>query len=118
MKKTIALLLVMTLFLAGCGKGKSANTPDTTGTKDNQTTTNNGSNDSKTDSKDSKTEELGEIVVGCPQPLTGTNALVGDACVKGAQLAAKQINENGGLLMQSAVYINLHPERCFLKAVT
>lgn len=42
--------------------------------------------------------EEGEIVVGCPQPLTGTNALVGDACVKGVQLAAKQINENGGLL--------------------
>lgn len=39
-----------------------------------------------------------EIVVGCPQPLTGTNALVGDACVKGVKLAIKEINENGGLL--------------------
>lgn len=42
--------------------------------------------------------ESNEIVVGCPQPLTGTNALVGDACVKGVELAIKQINENGGLL--------------------
>ena len=40
----------------------------------------------------------GEVIVGCPQPLTGTNALVGDACVKGVQLAVKQLNEKGGLL--------------------
>lgn len=92
MKKFFALLLVMILVLAGCsGKKESSNTPDTTGKKDNKTTTN-------TDSKDNKTGEADEIIVGCPQPLTGTNALVGDACVKGVQLAAKQINESGGLL--------------------
>ena len=38
------------------------------------------------------------IKIGCPQPLTGTNALVGDTTVKAAQLAVKQINEQGGLL--------------------
>ena len=30
------------------------------------------------------------IKIGCPQPLTGTNALVGDTTVKAAQLAVKQ----------------------------
>lgn len=38
------------------------------------------------------------IKIGCPQPLTGTNALVGDTTVKAAQLAVKQINAEGGLL--------------------
>lgn len=48
--------------------------------------------------KTNSSETAKEIVIGCPQPLTGTNALVGDACVKGVQLAAKEINEAGGIL--------------------
>lgn len=37
-----------------------------------------------------------EFVIGNPQPLTGVNAQVGDAANKGANLAVKYINENGG----------------------
>lgn len=37
-----------------------------------------------------------EFVIGNAQPLTGVNALVGDASNKAAALAVKYINENGG----------------------
>lgn len=40
----------------------------------------------------------GEYVVGCPQPLTGTNAQPGECALNAAKLAAKQINESGGIL--------------------
>ena len=70
MKKLFAILMAMVMSFTVVGCGNSA--------------------------ESSKTAN--EIVVGCPQPLTGTNAMVGDACVKGVQLAAKEINESGGLL--------------------
>ncbi len=40
----------------------------------------------------------GEYVIGCPQPLTGTNAQPGECALNAAKLAAKQINEDGGIL--------------------
>lgn len=38
-----------------------------------------------------------EYVVGCPQPLTGTNAQPGECALNAVKLAAKQFNEEGGI---------------------
>ncbi len=39
-----------------------------------------------------------EYVIGCPQPLTGTNAQPGECALNAVKLAVKQINEAGGIL--------------------
>ncbi len=38
-----------------------------------------------------------EYVIGCPQPLTGTNAQPGECALNAVKLAVKQINEAGGI---------------------
>jgi branched-chain amino acid transport system substrate-binding protein len=38
-----------------------------------------------------------EFVIGCPQPLTGTNAQPGENALNAVKLAVKQINEAGGV---------------------
>ena len=90
MKKLIALLLalVMVLGLVACANEETATTDDPA-TNNEETT----EGDTTT-----TTDDASVIKIGCPQPLTGTNALVGDAAMKGARLAVAQINEAGGVL--------------------
>lgn len=77
----LAMLLVLSL-LAGCG-GQQASDPASSGS--------NSAEGPSTNRED-------KLVIGCPQPLTGVNAMVADAALKGAQLAVKQLNEAGGIL--------------------
>ncbi|MDL2324740.1 ABC transporter substrate-binding protein [Ruminococcaceae bacterium OttesenSCG-928-A16] len=78
---TFALALVLAFGLVACGETPPSSTAPAGGA----------------------TSEAGaagatgaEFVIGNPQPLTGVNAQVGAAANKGAALAVKIINENGG----------------------
>lgn len=95
MKKGFALGLAATMFLLSACSGQGTASGDQSSAAE--------------DAAAEVSEEAGAsgesgasggdvIKIGCPQPLTGTNALVGDSAVKGAQLAAKEINEAGGIL--------------------
>ena len=86
MKKFLALLLVavMALSLAACGAPAATPTPA-------------ASQGDTTPAPEASVAPVGEFVIGNPQPLTGVNAQVGDAANKGAALAVKFINENGGM---------------------
>ena len=95
MKKGFALGLAATMFLLSAYSGQGTASGDQSSAAE--------------DAAAEVSEEAGAsgesgasggdvIKIGCPQPLTGTNALVGDSAVKGAQLAAKEINEAGGIL--------------------
>lgn len=80
MKKVISLLLatMLTLSATACGSKTPAKTTSETPTN-------------TTFAKE------GNFVIGTSQPLTGTNALVGDATVKAIELAVKTFNEQGGI---------------------
>ena len=88
MKKFIALFLsaLMMLSLVACGNNAGNNGGGS----------NNGGNGGNTG--DGGSSEGGEYVIGCPQPLTGTNAQPGECALYAVELAAKQINEAGGIL--------------------
>ena len=79
MKKWLSLALAMALALSltACGGSSNSETPS-------------GSDNSAAESSDS-------IKIGLYTPLTGSSALVGTQEQNGVDLAAKQINANGGI---------------------
>ncbi|MGI6162096.1 MAG: ABC transporter substrate-binding protein [Christensenellales bacterium] len=77
------------MFMTACGSTQTPTGDASPGTAPDTKTTAPANTDD---------DEGGKLIVGCPQPLTGTNAMVGDAALKGAQLAVKQINDAGGIL--------------------
>lgn len=80
-QKTFALLLSATLVLSLSACGQPASTYSATdGTAGTSTAAG------------------GEYVIGCPQPLTGTNAQPGECALNAVKLAAKQFNAEGGLM--------------------
>jgi branched-chain amino acid transport system substrate-binding protein len=80
---TLVLAAVMTVGITGC----SANTPAAP------------ANSSGTSSSETKKGTLnGSVTFGVVAPITGTNKMVGEYVQNGAKLAAKEINENGGIL--------------------
>ncbi|WP_395547360.1 MULTISPECIES: ABC transporter substrate-binding protein [unclassified Lacrimispora] len=81
LKKLTALMMsaAMILSITGC-QNASSNT--TSGQTKNGSSTATG----------------GEYIIGCPQPLTGTNAQPGECALNATKLAAKQINAEGGIL--------------------
>ena len=85
MKKIFSLLLTLTmvLSLAACGGNSAA--PSTPGS-DSSNTGSDTASDSDT------------IKIGYVSDLTGATALWGTAGQYGAELAIKQVNENGGVL--------------------
>lgn len=85
MKKIFSLLLTLTmvLSLAACGGNSAA--PSTSGS-DSSNTGSDTASDSDT------------IKIGYVSDLTGATALWGTAGQYGAELAIKQVNENGGVL--------------------
>lgn len=48
----------------------------------------------------------GEYIIGCPQPLTGTNAQPGECALNAVKLAAKQFNEQGGINGQKVTVLS------------
>ena len=80
MKKSLSMLLAGAMLvgtLAGCGGGSNAATTDNSGTEENTAT---GT----------------AFKIGGTSPLTGNNAIYGNAVKNGAELAAQEINAEGG----------------------
>ena len=98
MRKGFALALASTMvLLSACGGGATTAAPQDTQAKTESAAGSEASTGTEAP-KDTAAASGDVIKIGCPQPLTGTNALVGDTTVKAAQLAVKQINAEGGLL--------------------
>ena len=80
MKESLSMLLAGAMLvgtLAGCGGGSNAATTDNSGTEENTAT---GT----------------AFKIGGTSPLTGNNAIYGNAVKNGAELAAQEINAEGG----------------------
>ena len=80
MKKSLSMLLAGAMLvgtLAGCGGGSNAATTDNSGTEENTAT---GT----------------AFKIGGTSPLTGNKAIYGNAVKNGAELAAQEINAEGG----------------------
>jgi branched-chain amino acid transport system substrate-binding protein len=75
MKKRISLLvciiMILTMAFTGCGGGQKAS--------------------------ESASGDGDFVTIGCVFPLSGTNALLGEESLRGAQLAVDELNANGGL---------------------
>ena len=93
MKKTLAMVLAMGMTIASltaCGGSKPA---ETTAAADNAETT--AAEGAETEA--AAGAEGGTLKVGVIGPLTGAGAAYGNAVANGAELAAKEINEAGGI---------------------
>lgn len=94
MKKLLAIVLVlcMAVGLAACAATAGSDNQSNNQNAQQSTNDSTGNNDSTT------VVETGDTyIIGCPQPLTGTNAQPGECALNAAKLAAKQFNENGGI---------------------
>ena len=98
MKKVIVILMAIDILigLAACTSAPQG----TTATETKQT--------QQTDTKDTSagTSSAKPLVIGTSQPLSGTNAAIGQEQINGAMLAIKQINERGGLNGQQVELIS------------
>ena len=93
MKKTLAMVLAMGMTIASltaCGGSKPA---ETTAAADNAETT--AAEGAETEA--AAGAEGGTLKIGIIGPLTGAGAAYGNAVANGAELAAKEINEAGGI---------------------
>ena len=110
MKKFVAILMVlaMSLSLIACGNNTTNNT-----TGGNTT----GGNTTGGDTTGGDTGSGDPLLIGTFQPLTGTNAEIGENQVNGQQLAINQINANGGLNGQMLEMIT-YDSRAFLKRLS
>ena len=90
MKRVVSLGLaaVMTASLAACGSSSSDTTTAAADAAENTAAAEGG---------DSASAEGGSFKIGVIGPLTGDNAAYGLAVQHGAELAAKEINEAGGI---------------------
>lgn len=90
MKRVVSLGLaaVMTASLAACGSSSSDTTTAAADAAENTAAAEGG---------DSASAEGGSFKIGAIGPLTGDNAAYGLAVQHGAELAAKEINEAGGI---------------------
>jgi branched-chain amino acid transport system substrate-binding protein len=71
----ISVMLILTLALTGCGGG--------------------GASEETSGEGDTATDE--PVIIGAVFPLTGSNALLGEESLRGAQMAIDEINAAGGL---------------------
>lgn len=96
MKKVLAVLLGLGLIMSAAGCQSAGGAKETKAVKETQ----GGSSSEETVKEESQKDTAGEssdvFVLGCPQPLTGTNALPGGDAYNAVRLAAKQINAQGG----------------------
>lgn len=84
------LCAAMAVSLAGCSGPSNSTGPDT-----NAATTADKAAESKAEGSNAATD--GEIKIGVVAPISGSMAMVGDTNIKGVRLAAKQLNEAGGI---------------------
>ena len=93
MKKSLRKALALTLGFTMMAMTACGNAQESTGSSGQTADT------EAAGSETSGGEEAagGEYVIGCPQPLTGTNAQPGECALNAAKLAVKQINEAGGI---------------------
>ena len=88
MKKKVLSILLSAAMVSGCGSkdegSSSADSADKTEA-------------SSDDAAASDATYEGTIKIGVVGPFSGSSAMVGDTEKKGVELAAKQINENGGI---------------------
>ena len=98
MKKALALLLtlIMALSLVACGGGEKTEEPKTEEPKAEEP----AGNEESTGGFD------GTYKIGSFMPLTGNSSMYGDTGDKAARLAAKQINEAGGILGKEVVIVS------------
>ena len=87
MKKFLSIFMVFAICfsLVACGTTNNTSSGNTT----NGNTSTNGETGGETTGD--------PLLIGTFQPLTGTNAEIGENQVNGQQLAINQINANGGL---------------------
>lgn len=100
MKKKIFsafLCAAMAVSLAGCAGQADKDAAGTTaaGAATEGTTAAGGATETKAEGGEAALD--GEIKVGVVAPISGSMAMVGDTNIKGVRLAAKQINEAGGI---------------------
>ncbi len=98
MKKTTKKLMAMVLSaamaaaLTACSGGNEQTATAAQGTTQAQT-----AGAEASDNGETAAAAGGEYIIGCPQPLTGTNAQPGECALNAVKLAAKQFNEQGGI---------------------
>lgn len=88
-KKVLSILLSVAMVAAmvsGCGSKEETPAAD-----------NAAAEDSADEAADSEATYEGTIKIGMVAPISGSSAMVGDTELKGVRLAAKQINEAGGI---------------------
>ena len=95
MKRVLSLGLaaVMTASLAACGSGSA----DTSGNAADTESTAAEAAGTTAEGSEGTASEGGTFKIGVIGPLTGDNAAYGLAVQNGAELAAKEINEAGGI---------------------
>lgn len=95
MKKVISLGLAaaMAVSLTACG-GSNSGSADTTAAGGAETT---AAGAESTEAAEGTADGTGTLKIGVTGPLTGANAAYGVAVQNGAELAAKEINEAGGI---------------------
>ncbi|MEG1012379.1 MAG: ABC transporter substrate-binding protein [Ruthenibacterium sp.] len=87
MKKVLSLVLSIALMLTLVACGNAASKPAASASAGAEVA-------------------AGNFILGCPQPLTGTNALPGECALNAVKLAAKQINEAGGFNGQQITVVS------------
>lgn len=110
MTRCAAIGVSLALFLAACGSDDDAG-DDTNGTEQTTTTaadgtdTTDGTDDEEAqavapEDNEGRTEGDGELVIGVVLPQSGNLAQLGPPMIAGAEMAARDINEAGGVLGQ------------------
>lgn len=97
-KKVLASLLALSLcvgLLAGCGgSGEEGETADTAQTADT----------AETDETGDTADGENTIYFGVNYELTGSNPIIGEAAIRGIDMAVNTINANGGVTVAGTTY--------------
>lgn len=93
---TFMAIAMLQTALSGCGAGTTAETT-TVSSESSEATEGSEAAASSAEGSTAAPAEGGEIKIGVVAPISGSSAMVGDTELKGVRLAAKQINEAGGI---------------------
>lgn len=103
MRKTAKKVLAVTLSMA-MAAALTACSGGGTGTTETKTESSPAAGSDTTTAAEQASG--GEYIIGCPQPLTGTNAQPGECALNAVKLAAKQFNEQGGINGQKVTVLS------------
>jgi branched-chain amino acid transport system substrate-binding protein len=99
----LGLVLLLSLVIAACGGDSASESSSDSGSSSNTS----GGSDSSSDSK-SVSQEVKTVNIGYSGPLSGPAAFYGERTLSGLELAANEINEDGGFEVNGQKYeINL-----------